>query len=126
MEPKWTRMEPENRPENIKIFPVQTQLEPETTTAACRFWSDLSLNGGICVWIRRAGLRSRAHHSAHGDRHGGNYRSPIGSISCDAAFGLYHSANDERIIVVLGVIHGNDLQNCLPSVLGFHDSKVHM
>lgn len=66
-------------------------------------------------------------HSAPGDRHGGNYRSPIGSISCDAAFCLYHSANDERIIVVvLGVIHGNDLQNCLPSVLGFHDSKVHM
>ena len=71
-------------------------------------------------------VRSRAHHSAPGDRHGGNYLSPIGSISCDAAFGLYHSANDERIIVVLGVIHGNDLQNCLPSVLGFHDSKVHM
>jgi hypothetical protein len=34
MEPKWTRMEPENCFRNIEIFPVQTQIEPETTVAA--------------------------------------------------------------------------------------------
>jgi hypothetical protein len=31
MEPKWTRIEPENCLRIIEIFPVQTQIEPETT-----------------------------------------------------------------------------------------------
>jgi hypothetical protein len=38
MEPKSTRMEPENCFKNIEIFPVQTQIEPETTSAVVSGW----------------------------------------------------------------------------------------
>jgi hypothetical protein len=35
MEPNWTRMEPENCFKDTEIFPVQTQIEPETTVLMC-------------------------------------------------------------------------------------------